>query len=275
MDKTTILGISAFYHDSAACIVVDGKIVAAAEEERFTRIKHDMSFPINAVSYCLSEASLEIDKIDYIAFYDDSKLKFRRLWQTFLTYAPKGFKAFKVAMEDWVSNNKMNMNELVLNNLEQYYGISSSNLPKLINLKHHHSHAASAFFPSPYKEAAILCIDGVGEWDTTSIWYGYENQLYGKKSIKFPHSLGLLYSAFTYFLGFKVNSGEYKVMGLAPYGSPKYVAKIYEHLVDVKPDGSFRLNMNYFQFTYSDVMVGKPFEELFGTTVRAPESNLD
>ena len=260
-----ILGISAYYHDSAACIVKDGEILAAAQEERFTRKKHDHRFPKNAIKFCLDYAGTESSQLSLVAFYDKPFLKFERLLETYLTYAPVGIKSFIKAMPLWIKE-KLWMKDLIGKELN-YDG-------KMIFPEHHDSHAASAFFPSPYKEAAILTMDGVGEWTTTSYGIGKDNNIELWADIKFPHSLGLLYSAFTYYTGFKVNSGEYKVMGLAPYGEPKYKKLIYDHLIDVKDDGSFRMNMDYFNYCAGLTMTNKRFDKLFGGTPRKPESKL-
>ncbi|HEY6436568.1 MAG TPA: carbamoyltransferase N-terminal domain-containing protein, partial [Ignavibacteriaceae bacterium] len=234
-----ILGISAYYHDSAACIVKDGKILAAAQEERFSRKKHDHRFPENAIKFCLDYSGIKSVDLDLVAFYDKPFLKFERLLETYLTFAPVGIKSFIKAMPLWIKE-KLWMKELIKKELS-YEG-------KIIFPEHHESHAASAFFPSPFNEAAILTMDGVGEWTTSSYGVGNGNSIELWADIKFPHSLGLLYSSFTYYTGFKVNSGEYKVMGLAPYGEPKYKKLIYDNLIDVKDDGSFRMNMEYFNY---------------------------
>jgi len=260
-----ILGISAFYHDSAACLVRDGQIVAAAQEERFTRKKHDFNFPANAVSYCLREGQIDASELDYVAFYDKPFIKFERLLITYLAYAPRGLKSFIMAMPLWLKS-KLWMKEYIKNELE--FG------GKIIFPEHHESHAASAFYPSPYQEAAILTIDGVGEWCTSSYGLGRDNQIELLAELKFPHSLGLLYSAFTYFTGFKVNSGEYKVMGLAPYGEPKYVDAIMNELIDLKEDGSFKMNMKYFDYCAGLTMTNARFAQLFGGPARRPESKL-
>lgn len=260
-----ILGISAFYHDSAACLVKDGKILAAAQEERFTRKKHDFRFPKHAINYCLDYANISSKEIELIAFYDKPFLKFERILETYLTYAPVGIKSFLKAMPLWIKE-KIWMKEIIINDLG-YEG-------KMIFPEHHESHAASAFYPSPFKEAAILTMDGVGEWTTTSYGAGKNNKIELYADIKFPHSLGLLYSAFTYYTGFKVNSGEYKVMGLAPYGEPKYKQLIYDHLIDVKEDGSFKMNMDYFNYCAGLTMTNKKFDKLFGGPPRKPESKL-
>ena len=260
-----ILGLSAFYHDSAACLVCDGEIVAAAQEERFTRKKHDFNFPTNAVNYCLQAGNIAASKLDYVAFYDKPFIKFERLLVTYLAYAPRGLKSFIMAMPLWLKS-KLWMKEYIKNEL----GFEG----KIIFPEHHESHAASAFYPSPYQEAAILTIDGVGEWCTSSYGIGRANQMDLLAELKFPHSLGLLYSAFTYFTGFKVNSGEYKVMGLAPYGEPKYVDVIINELIDLKADGSFKMNMKYFDYCAGLTMTNDRFAQLFGGPARKPESKL-
>jgi len=260
-----ILGISAFYHDSAACLVRDGEIVAAAQEERFTRKKHDFNFPFNAIRYCLQEGQIDASRLDYVAFYDKPFIKFERLLITYLAYAPRGLKSFIMAMPLWLKS-KLWMKEYIKNELE-FDG-------KIIFPEHHESHAASAFYPSPFQEAAFLTIDGVGEWCTSSYGLGRDNQIELLAELKFPHSLGLLYSAFTYFTGFKVNSGEYKVMGLAPYGEPKYVDVIMNELIDLKEDGSFKMNMKYFDYCAGLTMTNARFAQLFGGPPRRPESKL-
>jgi carbamoyltransferase len=261
----TILGLSAFYHDSAACLVRDGEIIAAAQEERFTRKKHDFNFPTNAVRYCLQEGGIEAAKLDFVAFYDKPFIKFERLLTTYLAYAPRGLRSFILAMPLWLKS-KLWMKEYIKKELG-YEG-------KIIFPEHHESHAASAFYPSPYKEAAILTIDGVGEWCTASYGVGRGNEIELFAELKFPHSLGLLYSAFTYFTGFKVNSGEYKLMGLAPYGEPKYVDVILNELIDLKEDGSFKMNMKYFNYCAGLTMTNDRFAKLFGGPPRKPESKL-
>ena len=260
-----ILGISAFYHDSAACLVQDGKIVAAAQEERFTRKKHDYRFPKEATNYCLEYANLKVSDLDIVAFYDKPFLKFERLLETYLTFAPIGIKSFIKAMPLWIKQ-KLWMKELIKDELG-YDG-------QVLFPEHHESHAASAFFASPFKDAAIMTMDGVGEWTTTSFGIGQSNKIKILADIKFPHSLGLLYSAFTYYTGFKVNSGEYKVMGLAPYGEPKYVDLILNELMDLKEDGSFKLNMKYFDFAAGLRMTNSKFDKLLGGPPRKPESKL-
>ena len=260
-----ILGVSAFYHDSAACIFNDGKIVAAAQEERFTRIKHDFHFPKQSIEFCLEKAGIGINDIDYVSFYEKPFLKFDRLYKTYLMNAPRGFSSFITAMPLWI-NEKLWMGKEIRNELK-YKG-------PIIYPEHHQSHAASAFFPSPFKQAAVLTMDGVGEWATLSWGVGKDSNLIIKNEIRFPHSLGLLYSAFTYYTGFKVNSGEYKLMGLAPYGDPTYVDLIYKHLVDVKQDGSFHLDMSYFNYCTGFTMTNEKFNKLFGRKPRKPESAI-
>ena len=260
-----ILGISAYYHDSAACIVNNGKILAAAQEERFSRKKHDHRFPENAIKFCLDFAGIKANELELVAFYDKPFLKFERLLETYLTFAPVGIKSFIKAMPLWIKE-KLWMKDLISKELD-YKG-------KIIFPEHHESHAASAFFPSPFKEAAILTMDGVGEWTTSSYGVGKLNGIELWADIKFPHSLGLLYSAFTYYTGFKVNSGEYKVMGLAPYGEPKYKKLIYDHLIDVKDDGSFRMNMEYFNYCAGLTMTNNRFHKLFGGPPRIPETKM-
>ena len=260
-----ILGISAFYHDSAACLVEDGEVMSAAQEERFTRRKHDFSFPTNAIDYCLREAGIEGKDLDYVAFYDKPFLKFERILETYLAYAPAGFGSFIKAIPLWIKQ-KLWMKDLIRDELG-YEG-------RVLFPEHHESHAASAFYASPYPEAAFLTIDGVGEWATASFGVGRGNKISIIAEIHFPHSLGLLYSAFTYYTGFRVNSGEYKVMGLAPYGKPKYKDLILEELMDLKEDGSFRLNMKYFDYCAGLTMTSKRFERLFGGRPRRPESRL-
>lgn len=264
-ESTHILGISAFYHDSAACIVRDGQIVAAAQEERFSRTKHDPSFPILAARYCLREAGIEGEDLALVAFYDKPLLKFERLLETYLAHAPSGLRSFLKAMPLWLKK-KLWISKLISDSLN-YAG-------RVLYTEHHESHAAAAFFPSPFKEAAIMTMDGVGEWTTASLSVGKGNQIQILREIHFPHSLGLLYSAFTYYTGFKVNSGEYKLMGLAPYGEPKYRDVIHTHLIDVKDDGSFRMNMDYFNYCAGLTMTNGKFHRLFGGPPRAPESEL-
>ena len=267
-----ILGISAYYHDSAACLLVDGDIVAAAQEERFTRKKHDPDFPTHAVRYCLREGGVSLGDLHSIAFYDKPLVKFERLLETYLAFAPRGIRSFVTAMPVWLKE-KLFLKRLLQKELTAL-GDGGSALPPLLFGEHHESHAASAFYPSPFETAAVLCIDGVGEWATTSAWLGRGNELTALWEIPFPHSLGLLYAAFTYHAGFKVNSGEYKVMGLAPYGTPKYVQNIYDHLLDLKPDGTFRLNMEYFDYCTGLTMTSGKFDALFGGPAREAETNL-
>ncbi|MFJ8430172.1 carbamoyltransferase [Kitasatospora sp. NPDC094019] len=265
-----VLGISAYYHDSAAALVSDGRPVAAAQEERFTRRRHDPAFPANAVGYCLDEVGATLADVSAIAYYEDPALKFRRVLATYLGAAPFGLASFRDTLPGWWSS-KRRAAEVVRRELE---GLDRGRVPEIVCRRHHESHAASAFFAGPYESAAVLCVDGVGEWATTSIWHGRGTRLEPTAEIRFPHSLGLLYSAFTYFCGFKVDSGEYKLMGLAPYGEPRYAALIRERLIDVRPDGSFRLNMRYFEFLRGRVMTGRGFEELFGGPRREPEGEL-
>ena len=260
-----ILGISCYYHDAAAALVKDGNIAAAAQEERFTRKKHDPSFPRNAIEYCLKEAKIELSDVDIIAFYDKPFLKFERILETYLGYVPRGIRSAWKALPIWIKE-KLWISDLIRNELD-FEG-------KLLFPEHHESHAASAFFPSPFEKAAVLTMDGVGEWATSSIGYGEENKLTLLKELHFPHSLGLLYSAFTYFTGFRVNSGEYKLMGLAPYGEPKYASKILDELIDLKPDGSFRMNMKYFDYGSGLKMTSRKFDALFDGPPRKPESKI-
>ena len=269
---TSILGISAFYHDSAAAVVVDGKITAAAQEERFSRKKHDARFPINAIKYVLEENNIKLSEIDYIVFFEKPFLKFERLLETYLAFAPKGFKSFSMSMPIWL-REKLFQKKLIFDELNQI-DENFNDIKKIKFSEHHYSHAASAFFPSPFKEAIVLTLDGVGEWATTTVSIGKENNLEIIKEIHFPHSLGLLYSAFTYYTGFKVNSGEYKLMGLAPYGEPIYKELILKELIDVKDDGSFRLNMKYFNYATGLTMTNNKFAKLFGQQVRQAESEL-
>ncbi|MFN8389116.1 MAG: carbamoyltransferase [Bdellovibrionota bacterium] len=260
-----ILGISAFYHDSAACLVRDGQIIAAAQEERFTRKKHDHNFPSKAVEFCLAQAGIDVSQLSYVAFYDKPWIKFERLLETYLMYAPLGIKSFLKAMPMWLKE-KLWMGDLVKKEL----GFEG----ELVFPEHHQSHAASAFYPSPYDTAAVLTIDGVGEWTTTSFGVGRGNKLELQQELRFPHSLGLLYSAFTYYTGFKVNSGEYKVMGLAPYGEPRYVKQILDNIIDLKDDGSFRLDMKYFNYCHGLTMTSGAFHDLFGGPPRKSETKL-
>ncbi|MFO1348734.1 MAG: carbamoyltransferase [Pseudomonadales bacterium] len=268
-----ILGISAYYHDSAAALVVDGNIVAAAQEERFTRKKHDAEFPAEAIRYCLREAGLSLTDITHVVFYDKPLIKFERLMETYLAYAPAGFRSFVKAIPVWLKE-KLYLKKTLRRELAELGSIKETNLPPLLFTEHHQSHAASAFFPSPFEKAVVMCLDGVGEWATSSVWLGDGNTLTPQWDINFPHSLGLLYSAFTYYTGFKVNSGEYKLMGLAPYGTPKYVDLIFDHLIDVKADGSFRLNMSYFNYAAGLTMTNEKFHRLFNGPPRARESEV-
>jgi carbamoyltransferase len=267
----TILGISAYYHDSAAALLRDGRIVAASQEERFTRRKHDPGFPGNAIASCLELAGIALRDVDYIVFYDKPLVKFERLLETYLAYAPKGFRSFVAAMPIWLKD-KLFLKTTLKKELAALGGIKTKELPPLLFTAHHESHAASAFYPSPFDQAAILCLDGVGEWATSSVWQGKGNRLTPLWEIDFPHSLGLLYSAFTYYTGFKVNSGEYKLMGLAPYGEPRYVDRILDHLLDLKADGTFRLDMGYFNYATGLTMTGPKFHQLFAGPPRKPES---
>jgi len=268
-----ILGISAYYHDSAAALIHDGEIIAAAQEERFTRKKHDAGFPKNAIIYALKEAKISLGQLDYIVFYEKPLLTFDRLLETYLAYAPQGLQSFISAMSVWLQE-KLYLKTVVKKALAELGNCKPKQLPPLLFGEHHQSHAASAFFPSPFEKAAVLCMDGVGEWATTSLWLGEGNQLTPQWEINFPHSLGLLYSAFTYYTGFKVNSGEYKLMGLAPYGQPKYVDLILNNLLDLKDDGTFRLNMKYFNYTTGLTMTNKLFDRLFDAPPRQPEAEL-
>jgi len=267
------LGISAYYHDSAASLLRDGEIVAAAQEERFSRKKHDARFPEQAVRYCLREAGIGVGDLAEIVFYDKPLVKFERLLETYLAFTPRGFRSFLAAMPVWLKD-KLYLKTTLKRELAGVARCKVSELPPLMFTEHHESHAASAFFPSPFERAAVLCLDGVGEWATTSAWRGEGRTLAPLWEIDFPHSLGLLYSAFTYFCGFKVNSGEYKLMGLAPYGEPRFVDAIYRHLLDLKDDGSFRLNMDYFNYCTGLTMTNGRFAELFGGPARRPESPL-
>ncbi len=279
---STILGISAFYHDSAACLVRDGEIIAAAQEERFTRVKHDHNFPVQAARYCLREAGITAEQLDFVGFYDKPLLKFDRLLETYLDYAPAGFRSFLKSMPLWMKE-KLWMPDLIRTEMAKANGVEDERAAKKARKKfewkllfgdHHESHAASAFYPSPFEEAAILTIDGVGEWATSSIGLGQGNEITLLKELRFPNSLGLLYSAFTYYTGFKVNSGEYKVMGLAPYGEPKYVALIKDKLADVRDDGSIRMHHEYFSYSQGLRMTNAAFDQIFGGRPRRPESKL-
>ncbi|MCK5941849.1 MAG: hypothetical protein KAI24_07785, partial [Planctomycetes bacterium] len=262
-----ILGISAFYHDSAAALLRDGEIVAAAQEERFTRRKHDPGFPKQAAEFCFSQAGITAADLDFVAFYDKPILKFHRLLETYLAFAPIGLKSFRKAIPTWLGE-KLHMPRKITREL----GCKPKN--RYVFPEHHESHAASAFYPSPFEEAAIVTMDGVGEWATTSIGVGEGNQVKLIREIRFPHSLGLLYSAFTYYCGFRVNSGEYKLMGLAPYGEPKYADLIREHLIDLRDDGSYRLDLRYFNYCQGLTMTNDRFARLFGQPVRSPETDL-
>ncbi len=267
-----ILGISAYYHDSAAALVCDGKIIAAAQEERFTRKKHDAGYPGNAVDYVLSEAGLKLNDVDHVAFYDKPFLKFERLLETYIAYAPRGFSSFRTAMPVWL-REKLFQKAMLTKELGRHEG-GFSDRSKLLFSEHHFSHAASAFFPSPFEEAVVLTLDGVGEWATATVALGKGRDLRIEKELHFPHSLGLLYSAFTYYTGFRVNSGEYKVMGLAPYGEPRFADLILDILVDLKDDGSFRLDQSYFNYCTGLTMTGRKFAELFGEPARGSENEL-
>jgi carbamoyltransferase len=267
-----VLGISAFYHDSAAALIADGELVGAAQEERFTRKKHDSGFPQNAVQYCLDTAGIQLADVDYVAFYDKPFLKFERLLETYLAYAPRGFNSFRMAMPLWLKE-KLFQKTLLRDEMKKWQPDFDWQ-KRLLFGEHHQSHAASAFFPSPYEEAAVLCMDGVGEWATTSLGWGQGNKLEMLREIHFPHSIGLLYSAFTYYTGFKVNSGEYKVMGLAPYGEPKYKDLILDKIVDLKEDGTFRLDQSYFDYCTGLRMTNDKFADLFGGPARKPDKEL-
>ena len=268
---TSILGISAFYHDSAATLIVDGKIISAAQEERFTRIKHDASYPKNAINFILKSNNLNLNEIDFIVFFEKPFLKFERLLETYLAFAPRGFKSFSLSMPIWL-REKLFQKKFIFDQLKQH-DENFNDINKIKFSEHHYSHAASAFFPSPFQEALVLTLDGVGEWATSTLAIGKNNSLRILKEIHFPHSLGLLYSAFTYYTGFKVNSGEYKVMGLAPYGNPIYKKLIFEKLVDLKDDGSFKLDMTYFNYATGLTMTNKKFSNLFGHPVRDPKKD--
>src|SRR6516162_1985884 len=264
---TAILGISAFYHDSAAAVIVDGRIVAAAQEERFTRLKHDHRFPINAVEYCLREADISPVDVDYVGFYDKPLAKFDRLIETYVTFAPQSFRSWITALPLWLKS-KLHLQQ------EMDRALGNKYRGRYVFTDHHESHAASAFFPSPFEEAAILTLDGVGEWSTTTMGWGRANRVQLTHEIRFPHSLGLLYSAFTQYIGFRVNSGEYKVMGLAPYGEPRFKRLIYENLIHVRDDGSFWMDQSYFNYCHGMTMTSGKFHRLFGGPPRKPESML-
>ncbi len=268
-----ILGIAGYYHDSAAAILKDGEIIAAAQEERFSRKKHDARFPQHAIRYCLQEAGIELKDVEQIVFYDKPLVKFERLLETYLSYAPSGIRSFIQAMPVWLKE-KLYLKSTLKKELAALAGCKVKELPELGFAEHHQSHAASAFFPSPFEKAAVLCLDGVGEWATTSVWLGDGSELKSLWEIDFPHSLGLLYSAFTYYTGFKVNSGEYKLMGLAPYGEPKYVDLILDNLLDLKDDGTFRLDMSYFNYCTGLTMTNDKFAKLFGAPARTPETKI-
>jgi carbamoyltransferase len=268
-----ILGISAFYHDSAAALLTEGEIVAAAQEERFTRKKHDSRFPSHAIAYCLDEAGIALSDVSYVVFYDKPLVKFERLLKTYLSYAPQGLRSFLASMPIWLGE-KLFLKGTLKRELAALGKMEKGRLPPLMFAGHHQSHAASAFFPSPFERAAVLCLDGVGEWATTSAWLGRGNSITPLWEIDFPHSLGLLYSAFTYYTGFKVNSGEYKLMGLAPYGEPKFAGLITDKLLDLKADGTFRMDMQYFNYCTGLTMTNQRFDELFGGPPRRPESQV-
>lgn len=268
-----IIGISAYYHDSAAALISDGEIIAAAQEERFSRKKQDSGFPRNAIQYCLDEAGLSLSEVDYLVFYDKPLLKFERLIETYLAYAPVGFRSFLKAMPVWLKE-KLYLKKILARELEMLNDGSDSSLPKILFTEHHQAHAASAFFPSPFKKAAVMCLDGVGEWASSSVWLGEDNTLTPMWEIDFPHSLGLLYSAFTYYAGFKVNSGEYKLMGLAPYGEPVYKDIILNNLIDLKEDGTFRMDMSYFNYATGLTMTNQKFDRLFGGPARKAETDI-
>ena len=271
--NTYILGISAYYHDSAAALLSDGEVLAAAQEERFTRKKHDARFPTHAVRYCLKEANLSLSEVDYLVFYDKPFVKFERILETYLNYAPSGVRSFVSAMPIWLKE-KLYLKWTLKREFAEIGGHPAKESIPLLFAEHHQSHAASAFFLSPFENAAVLCLDGVGEWATTSAWHGRGNRLLSLWEIDFPHSLGLLYSSFTYFTGFRVNSGEYKLMGLAPYGEPRYVDTIKDRLIDIKDDGTFRLNMEFFDYCTGLAMTNKKFEALFGRPRRMPGADL-
>ena len=268
-----ILGISAFYHDSGAAIIIDGKIVAAAQEERFSRIRHDLSFPFQAINFCLNFAQTKVKDLDFVVFYEKPFLKFERLLETYIGFAPKGFGSFKASMPSWVKD-KLFQKKIIKKNLETI-SLSKFDESKILFTEHHISHAASAFYPSPYKRSAILIMDAVGEWATTSISIGENNKIQMLSEINFPHSIGLLYSAFTYFLGFKVNSAEYKVMGLAPYGRPVFKKKILKNLIEIFDDGSFKINQKYFNYSTGFTMTNNNFNKLFKMDRRNEDHSLN
>jgi carbamoyltransferase len=273
LSASYILGISAYYHDSAAALLKDGEVVAAAQQERFTRKKHDEGFPAEAIQYCLEEAGIEFSELTHVVFYDKPLVKFERLLETYLSYAPKGFRSFIAAMPIWLKE-KLYLKTTLKRELSALADCKANELPPLMFAGHHQSHAASAFYFSPYDKAVVLCLDGVGEWATTSAWLGDGKNLEPLWEIDFPHSLGLLYSAFTYFTGFRVNSGEYKLMGLAPYGDPKYTDLIFEHIIDLKEDGTYKLDMQYFNYCTGLTMTNDKFADLFGGPARKPESEV-
>ena len=273
MSASYILGISAYYHDSAAALLLDGEVIAAAQQERFTRKKHDEGFPAEAIQYCLDEAGIKLGDLDHVVFYDKPLVKFERLLETYLSYAPQGFRSFVKAMPIWLKE-KLYLKSTLKTELSELAGCKKNDLPPLMFAGHHQSHAASAFYFSPYDKAVVLCLDGVGEWATTSAWQGDGKELKPLWEIDFPHSLGLLYSAFTYFTGFRVNSGEYKLMGLAPYGEPKYVDVILDNLIDLKEDGTFRLDMQYFNYCTGLTMTNDKFAALFGGPARTAETEI-
>jgi carbamoyltransferase len=268
-----ILGLSAYYHDSAAALVSNGKIIAAAQEERFSRKKHDARFPEGAITSCLEQAGITLSDVDEVVFYDKPLVKFERLLETYLTYAPRGFRSFIAAMPVWLKE-KLYLKTTLKRELAALGNMKEKELPALLFAEHHQSHAASAFYPSPFERAAVMCLDGVGEWATTSVWLGDGHKLTPQWEIDFPHSLGMLYSAFTYYTGFRVNSGEYKLMGLAPYGEPEYVDLILDKLIDLKDDGTFRLNMKYFNYATGLTMTNDRFAKLFGAPARTPETQI-
>jgi len=268
---TAILGLSAYYHDSAAALVVDGDIRAAAQEERFSRLRHDAAFPGSAVRYCLERGGFTLDQLDAVVFYDKPWIKFERLLESYLAKAPRGFASFVAAMPVWLKE-KLFLKSVLREELSKVSGAAA--VPQLLFTEHHQAHAASAFYPSPFSSAAVLCMDGVGEWATTSSWHGNGESLQGLWEIHWPHSLGLLYSAFTYYAGFRVNSGEYKLMGLAPYGEPRFARLIRDELIDIKPDGSFRLNLDYFDYVTGLRMTNQRFDALFGAPPRRPETTM-
>ena len=269
-----ILGLSAFYHDSAACLIKDGQIIAAVQEERFTRVKHDPSFPSHSIKFCLESAGILPSDLECIVFYEKPFTKFERLLETYFAFAPKGFKSFSTAIPIWIKE-KLFLKKILLDQLSDLFGKDTDLSQKIMFSEHHLSHAASAFFPSPFKKAIVFTADGVGEWATTTIAIGNNNKISMKKEINFPNSLGLLYSAFTYYCGFRVNSGEYKLMGLAPFGKPKYAKLIKKNLIDIKKDGSFRLDQSFFDYATGFQMTNKKFDKLFGMPARKPESKIN